>query len=196
MHVPVTTSSEAQDPADLGELSAAWNTGSPEYLSVRIGLVAKLIERHTARLLSEQFGMTLAEWRVLAQLARVGPLTVRSLAEYSWVDRAEVSRAAGCLIAKRLVAQMPNPADRRSPYFVCSAAGQRLYRRIRPTRDAFQQLLQGKIPAAQREAFLEVLYRISRSLAPGVSRGAPPAQKPRPRSTRNTRRSRTGAKPA
>lgn len=173
----MTSFRDEDGPAELGELSAAWNAGSPEYLSVRIGLVAKLIERHTARMLSEQFGMTLAEWRVLAQLARVGPLSVRSLACYSWVDRAEVSRAAALLISKKLVGQMPNPADRRSPYFACSAAGQRLYRRIRPTRDAFQQLLQSQIPPAQRDAFLDTLYRMSRSLAPGAGRAAPAARK-------------------
>ncbi len=179
--------SDESGPAELGELTAAWSAGSCEYLSVRIGLVAKLIERHTARMLSEQFGMTLAEWRVLAQLARLGPLSVRSLAEQAWVDRAEVSRAAASLISKKLVGQMPNPADRRSPYFACSATGQRLYRRISPTRDAFQQLLKSQIPAAQRDAFLDTLYRISRSLAPGAARAAPAAQKRRSRGARDAR---------
>ena len=186
-------SDEAAARPELGELSGAWNTGGPDYLSVRLGLVAKLIERHTTRTLSEQFGMTLAEWRVLAQLARIGPLTVRSLADHSWVDRAEVSRAAASLIAKKLVQQIRNPADRRSPYFACSAAGLRLYRRIRPTRDAFQQLLQSQIPAGHREVFLEVLYRISRSIVPGATRAAPSARKRREGATRGNRRSRKAA---
>lgn len=168
----------AADPA-LGELAPAWNIGGPEYLSVRLGLVAKLIERHTARMLAERFGVSLAEWRALAQVARLGPQTVRSLAELSWVDRAEASRATASLIAKKLVQQLPNPADGRSPYFTCTAAGLRLYRRIRPTRDAFQQLLEGQIPPGDRAAFLEVLNRMSRALAPGGTRRPQAARRPR-----------------
>jgi DNA-binding MarR family transcriptional regulator len=160
------------DSGELGELSTAWNTGGPDYLSLRIGFVAKLIERHTARTLAEKFGTTLAEWRVLAQLARVGPMTVRALADRSWVDRAEVSRAAASLTRRGCVEQAANPADRRSPYFLCTAEGGRLYRKIKPTRDSFQQLLASQVPPARMENFLDLLYRLTRCLAPQVPRSA------------------------
>lgn len=162
----------AADFDDLGELSTAWNTGAPDYLTLRLSFVAKLIERHSARTLADKFGMTLAEWRVLAQLARVGPMTVRALADRSWVDRAEASRAAASLIKRGCVEQAANPADRRSPYFLCTADGRRLYKRIKPTRDSFQQLLASQIPAAQMDGFLDMLYRLTRCLAPQVSRAA------------------------
>jgi DNA-binding MarR family transcriptional regulator len=165
--------------ADLGELSTAWNTGGPDYLTLRIGFVARLTERHTARVLAQRFGLTLAEWRVLAQLARVGPMTVRALADRSWVDRAEVSRAAASLIERGCVAQTANPADRRSPYFLVSAEGRRLYRKVKPTRDGFQRLLASQMGKAEMERFLGVLYRLTRCLVDHS--GKAPRKRTRPR---------------
>jgi DNA-binding MarR family transcriptional regulator len=150
--------------ADLGELSTAWNTSGPEYLTLRIGFVAKLIERHSARVLAQKFGLTLAEWRVLAQLARLGPMTVRGLADRSWVDRAEVSRSAASLIERGCVAQAANPADRRSPYFFPTVEGRRLYRKVKATRDSFQRLLASQIGEQEMQSFVAVLYRLTRCL--------------------------------
>jgi DNA-binding MarR family transcriptional regulator len=162
--------------AELGELSTAWNTGGPDYLTLRIGFVAKLIERHTARVLAGKFGLTLAEWRVMAQLARVGPMTVRTLADRSWVDRAEVSRSAASLIGRGCVAQTANPADRRSPYFFVTVEGHRLYRKVKPTRDSFQELLATQIGEARMDEFLDVLYRLTRCLV-GQPARKPPARR-------------------
>ena len=178
------------DMADLGELSTAWNTGGPDYLTLRIGFVAKLVERHTARVLAQKFGLTLAEWRVLAQLARLGPMTVRALADRSWVDRAEVSRSAASLIERGCVAQTANPADRRSPYFFVTGEGRRLYRKVKPTRDRFQQVLASQIGEGAMQEFLRVLYRLTRCLV------GHPQRTPRAASARKGPRPRRRAAPA
>lgn len=129
------------DTPDLGNLTAAWNVGGPDFLPYRLLLVAKLLDRCTTRLLSESCGLTVAEWRVLAQLARESPSTARHLAEQAWVDRAEVSRAVSSLTAKKLVSKRVNPADRRSAKLFITAAGQRLYDHIHPLRAEFHSSL-------------------------------------------------------
>jgi DNA-binding MarR family transcriptional regulator len=149
---------------DLGDLSTAWNMGGPDYLSLRISFVAKLIERRTARVLNSRFGISVAEWRVLAQLARIGPMTVRQLAERSWVDRAEVSRAAASLIARGDVVRTDNPKDRRSPMFSATAAGRARAGAIVPTRERFQALLARQLGTEGMDAFLDGLQRMARSL--------------------------------
>jgi len=159
----------AADPADvgaegLGEVAAAWRVGGADYLPYRITLLAKLLDRCTTRLLQTSSGLSVAEWRVLAQLALAAPApaSVRQLAEQAWVDRAEVSRAAASLERRGYVERRQNAKDRRSPLLYCSDAGLALYRRVAPSRQDFHRSLTtmlGADAARQMEASLLTLAR-------------------------------------
>ncbi len=164
-----TADSGAADPADvgaeaLGEVAAAWRVGGPDFLPYRITLLAKLLDRCTTRLLQSNSGLSVAEWRVLAQLALASPdpASVRQLAEQAWVDRAEVSRAAASLERRGHVERRENPKDRRSPLLYCSDQGLALYRRVAPSRQEFHRSLTallGPEQAGQMEAALLTLAR-------------------------------------
>src|SRR5262245_7527725 len=92
----------------------AVDTAATEFLTKRVGGLARLLERRTARMLWDEFRLTLAEWRILAQLSAHSPSTVRDLSIELSVDRAEASRAAASLIARGYVARADHPTDRRS----------------------------------------------------------------------------------
>ncbi len=157
----------AADPADvdteaLGEVAAAWRVGGPDFLPYRITLLAKLLDRCTTRLLQASSGLSVAEWRVLAQLALASPApaSVRQLAEQAWVDRAEVSRAAASLERRGLVERRENTKDRRSPLLYCSEQGLALYHRVAPSRLEFHRSLTASLgpdEARQMEASLLTL---------------------------------------
>jgi len=123
-------------------------TSASDYLTQRIGTLAKLMERSTTRMLAD-FGLSIAEWRVLAHLARHSTSTVRLLADQLFVDRAEASRAAASLIRRRYVKREDNPADRRSPRFSCTAKGVALFREITPLRERFHGSLIAQLTADQ-----------------------------------------------
>ena len=145
----------AADEADaLGEIAAAWRIGGPDYLPYRITLLAKLLDRCTTRLLQASSGLSVAEWRVLAQLALASPdsASVRQLAEQAWVDRAEVSRAAASLERRGYIERRENARDRRSPLLYCSEKGLDLYRRVSPSRQAFHRSLTAMLGAEQAKA--------------------------------------------
>jgi DNA-binding MarR family transcriptional regulator len=148
----------------LGEVASAWRIGGPDYLPYRVTLLAKLLDRCTTRLLQASSGLSVAEWRVLAQLALASPASasVRQLAEQAWVDRAEVSRAAASLERRGFIERRQNTKDRRSPLLYCSAKGLELYRRVSPSRQAFHRKLTamlGHDPAQQMEASMLALAR-------------------------------------
>lgn len=150
-------------PVDLGELTAAWNIGGPDYLPYRISLVAKLLDRCTTRLLAESCGLTVAEWRVLAQLANESPASVRKLAEHAWVDRAEVSRAAASLVRRGYVKRRDNPRDRRSALLSCTDEGLDVYKKIRPLRAEFHRSMTRHLKPEEAEKMEEVLAIIAKS---------------------------------
>lgn len=153
-----TGGTEAEPQGDgaeaLGHIAAAWRIGGPDYLPYRVTLLAKLLDRCTTRLLQASSGLSVAEWRVLAQLALASPgsASVRQLAEQAWVDRAEVSRAASSLERRGYVDRRDNPKDRRSPLLYCSAKGLELYRRVSPSRQAFHGKLTAMLGAEQARA--------------------------------------------
>src|ERR1700753_468600 len=98
----------------------------------RISLLAKLLDRQTATQLQKEAGLSVAEWRVLAQLNAKSPATVRMIADLHWVDRAEVSRPAASLVEKGLVQRRDNPDDKRSTLFSFTPDGLSLFGRMRP----------------------------------------------------------------
>jgi DNA-binding MarR family transcriptional regulator len=154
---------ERCDPASLlDEHSPSWTLGGADYLPYRISLVARLMDRRTTRMLAENFKLSVAEWRVLAQLAMCSPSSVRDLAEQAWVDRAEVSRAAASLVRRGYVRRWDNPQDRRGPLLACTSTGKALFRRIRPRRAAFHRSLTARLDPSQIAALEKALLMLAR----------------------------------
>jgi DNA-binding MarR family transcriptional regulator len=141
--------------------SIVWHPRVSDYLTLRINIVGKLLERHSSRMLTKRFQLTLAEWRVLSQLALGSGSTVRALAEGMVVDRAEVSRAATSLIERGCVTKQENPRDRRSPLFACTEKGLELYRTIRPARRKFQAMLAAELTSRQLDGLRQALDRLT-----------------------------------
>lgn len=135
---------DTNDEIDLGPLNIAWRIGGPDHVALRLLFVAKLFDRYVTRQLSES-GLTVAEWRVMAQLAYADDSTVSELARQAWVDRAEVSRAAASLERKHLLVRHPNAEDRRQPRFSLTEAGRTHCAAFRPQWRDLQKLLAGRL---------------------------------------------------
>ena len=167
----------------LGHIAAAWRIGGPDYLPYRITLLAKLLDRCTTRLLQVSSGLSVAEWRVLAQLAIASPgsASVRQLAEQAWVDRAEVSRAATSLERRGYIERRDNPKDRRSPLLYCSDKGLDLYRRVSPSRQDFHRSLTAMLGPEQANAMEAAMLTLAMQCVdelqhdPATRAGLPPA---------------------
>ncbi len=145
------TDADADAIERLGKVGTAWRVGGRDFLPYRVTLLAKLLDRCTTRLLSAGSGLSVAEWRVLAQLVIASPASVRQLAEQAWVDRAEVSRAAASLERQGYVERQDNPKDRRSPLLYCTQAGHALAQQVIPTRHAFHKSLTDLLTLEQTE---------------------------------------------
>ncbi len=177
-------SSAEDDDLGLGSVAAAWTIGGRDFLPYRITLLAKLLDRCTMRLLSASSGLTVAEWRVLAQLVRSSPLSVRQLAEQAWVDRAEVSRAAASLEKRGCIERRANPRDKRSPLLYCTPEGLALAEQIIPSRVEFHASLTGLLDPAQAEALDTAMLTLARHCVDQLEPDAPEARRPRSRRRR------------
>jgi DNA-binding MarR family transcriptional regulator len=111
------------------------------FFSSRVSILAKLLDRRLARLVGDQFGLALAEYRVLAQITMRPRSTVRAVAARTFVDKAQVSRAVAVLEEQGLIARTMSGTDRRSPEFTATRSGRTLMNRIIPLRQAQEREL-------------------------------------------------------
>jgi DNA-binding MarR family transcriptional regulator len=136
---------------NLGPLEPVWRLGGVDYLPLKLLLVAKLIDMQVERLLKENSGITVAEWRVVAQLGVLHNGSVREMARQACVDPAEVSRSIASLEKRGFVERHVNVRDRRSPRFSLTAAGKAHFAAFRPHFRRFQKALVAKLSVAERD---------------------------------------------
>jgi DNA-binding MarR family transcriptional regulator len=151
------------------------------FLSFRVSVLAKLLERRMARMLGEQFGLAVAEYRVLAQITVRPRSTVRVIAARTFVDKAQVSRAVSMLEEQDLIKRSTCGADRRSPEFTVTTAGRTLMNRIVPLRRQQEHELGEHLGEKAAE-------QLAGSVQSLIGMLAEPAREPDPESTSMQRR--------
>lgn len=79
-----------------------------------------------------EFGITVAEWRVIAWVALDGTLTASEICKLSTMDKVKVSRAIKLLRDKKLVVERVNEEDNRVKHVSLTKKGEKLYAGIVP----------------------------------------------------------------
>lgn len=139
-----------------------------EFLPYRLNVVTQAVSQGLARLYSEEFGISIPEWRILAALGELGDrqdarwpsLTARDLAAHSHMGKVMVSRAVAAMLDKGLLAKRANAADRREAFLRLTGRGERVYAAIVPKARAFQALLEDGISRADAAAFDRVIAHL------------------------------------
>ena len=141
----------ARRASNLGPIEPVWRLGGSDYLPLKLLLVAKLIDLKVSRLLDANSGLSVAEWRVVAQLGVLKNGSVREMARQACVDPSEVSRSVAALEKRGFVARHANERDRRSPRFSLTQTGKRHFAHFRPHWRRFQKALAAKLTPTERE---------------------------------------------
>lgn len=135
------------------------------FLSYRISVTARMIDRQTAQILSVKFGLGMLEWHILSQLALHAPMTVQTLAERTRFDKGAISRASASLERQGLISRSDDPRDGRSSHFRQTPKGRRLFAKIFQSRQAFQRELRSVLSDEENTILLHALEKIERQVA-------------------------------
>ena len=175
-------------------------TSIEQLLDYKIGQLRKLLDRYSSPAVSEQFSLSLAEWRMLSHIHAGRSVTAFWLCRRLQSDRAEVSRACASLIRRGYVASKPNPADARSALLELTRPGHAMFDRIMPVRLKLQKELTDALDRREIAVLYRALDKLSRAIsekmapAAAVARGsrvlAAPAKKRAPVRVRASRRGR------
>ena len=126
----------------------------------RLAVLSNRLTLWSARVYRREFGASVLEWRVLSILAQLGPAMARDVAEFSVLDKSNVSRAVRRLAARGLVAQSSHPADGRSRILTLTGEGRALHGRIAARSRDREEALFEDFSADERRTLSALLDRL------------------------------------
>ncbi len=135
-----------------------------DFLPYRLSVTMNRVSRAFARRYAAEFGLSIAEWRVLAVLGSFQPLSSNGIVEKTQMDKAKVSRAVAGLLAAGLLRRRTDAADQRLLELTFTAKGRRVYQAIVPRARALGAGLTARLGGRERALFLELLARLDRQV--------------------------------
>ena len=109
------------------------------------------------------YGMTRAQWVILARLDRQPGMTQNEMASLCEVEPITVGRLVDRLEARGLVLREAAPHDRRSHALRLSPAGVTFFRRIEERVRAHEREIARDLSASERALLIELLQRVARA---------------------------------
>jgi DNA-binding MarR family transcriptional regulator len=132
------------------------------YLPYRLSIASNAVSRLIARAYEDRFGLTIAQWRLVAVLGEDGPLTQQAIGARTVMDKVTVSRATQGLVKRRLVERAPHDVDGRSHRLGLSKAGRRLYAEISPVALEYEARLLAQFDPSAVEGLKQLLLHLER----------------------------------
>lgn len=126
----------------------------------RLSALSNRLTLWSARVYRREFGVSSLEWRVIASLAALGPVTARDVAEFSVLDKSNVSRAVHRLTGRGFIEQSGHPFDGRSRILTLTEEGRTLHGKISAHSRQREEDLFRNFTEAERESFAAFLTRL------------------------------------
>ncbi len=131
-----------------------------KFVPYRLAVTAGAVSRGLSAVYEDRFGISIAEWRILANLGRFGVLTAGALAEHSTLDKPKVTRALQRLKSRRLVSRKTCRADRREVAITLTIEGERVYREIATLAQSWETQLLAALTVTERGVLLRALGKL------------------------------------
>jgi DNA-binding MarR family transcriptional regulator len=131
-----------------------------QFLPYRCNNLAQRISVSLSRIYVEDFGINIAQWRVLVTLAEFGEMQAAQIARHAGMDKVRVSRAVAAMLARQLLEREPCTRDSRAYLLRLSEAGRRLYRSIAPRALAWEEALVAPLSGVERQTLFAILGKL------------------------------------
>lgn len=130
------------------------------FLPYRLSVLSNRLSGAIAESYSRRFGLSIAEWRVIAVLARAPGVSAAEVAERTAMDKVAVSRAVRRLLQNGRIRRETAAGDRRRSMLELTAAGHEVYDCIVPALRRYEEELLGALSAAERGQLGALLQRL------------------------------------
>ncbi|MXP41302.1 MarR family transcriptional regulator [Altererythrobacter soli] len=155
------------------ELPATWHLFGEEHLPQRLLLLAKMIERVASKQLQVEFGISVAQWRILAFVCTDGPATASHIGSSGEIDQAEISRAVKALEGDGYVSREFAEGSRKTMIISPTAKGEQLFRKVRDLRRNYFSAITRDLDRERKAEFDRTLEVIAKAVIELRETGAP-----------------------
>lgn len=115
------------------------------YVPYQFSVIAAQLSSNLAALYQEKFGITVAEWRILVNLAYSDSRSVRDIQKRVRLDKAKVSRAVAQLEGRGYLTKKIDGDDRRLLHLELTDSGRDLVAKLVPLAKDFQNTVAAKL---------------------------------------------------
>jgi len=142
----------------LGPDTSRWEI--KDFLTFRINLLYRLLDRQLKKMLAEHHDLSIAEWRVMGQLATNSPTTVRDIAAKTYMAKSQISRAAAALVRAGFSIRSKDTDDERSAVFAITKEGQKKYDTVMRMNRERQRRLVAQLDPSERRVMFDAVGRL------------------------------------
>lgn len=132
-----------------------------QFLPYRLSLLAGRISREFAASYQPRFGLSIAEWRVMAHLSQSDSVSVRDIHRRADLEKSRASRAAARLEAAGLLRKSVDPDDRRLVALALTEKGRAAMEELIPLGRTYEETLLSRLSPEDRAALDRILSRLT-----------------------------------
>lgn len=137
-----------------------------DFLPYQLAELARRVSAGFEQHYRSRYGISVAEWRVVAHLSQQAAVSVREIHERVGMDKPKVSRAASRLEENGYITKVVNPADRRLVELSLTPKGEEMIAVLAPIAAEYQNELDAALGDAAAD-FRAQVDRLTRAFGPG-----------------------------
>src|SRR5581483_2078666 len=123
----------------------------------RFSLIARALGQQMQVFVEREFGLAIAEYRILTVLEDAAAPSIREIAYHSQIDKAQVTRCIANLVQRGLVVQNIDKSDRRLRNIKLTPAGRSVLVKALPFNKQRQLRLEGLLTESELKTLSKVL---------------------------------------
>jgi DNA-binding MarR family transcriptional regulator len=135
-----------------------------EFLLYRLSAVGRRVSAMCADRYLSEFGLSVAEWRLLAQVGRFGSISGTEISQKISMDKVAISRAANKCMTRGLIKEVPVPLDRRSKELTFTAEGRRFYSQFLPRACELATTIESGLTKTEARLLKRLLKKLNQHL--------------------------------
>ena len=123
-----------------------------QFLPYRLSVLAGRTSRGFAEVYRRRFGLSVAEWRVMAHLSQTDSVSVREIHLQADLEKSKASRAAARLESAGLIVKRPDRSDKRLVALSLSSEGRAMMDEVIPLARDYEASLLGALSPEDQAA--------------------------------------------
>ena len=123
------------------------------FLPYQLSVLSNKVSAGIAKFYREQYGISVAQWRVLVLLSDISKQTAKELIQKSQMDKVRVSRTMKSLLTKNFINESICKDDARARRYTLTKHGNQLINAVKPKALAFEKALLSSLNEDEIKAF-------------------------------------------